>query len=105
MFYCDYILLYNMQYCLAFASQILNRNIYQISLRFWVTAYMICHPLPFWSGQRFLLVLTASFNSLVMFMQLVKDLCLLCWYLFLQLPLPCDVQTHILFWLQFWGLG
>lgn len=62
-----------MLYCLAFASQTLNRNIYQIPLLFWVAAYMICHPLPFWSGQRFLLVLTASFNILVMFTQLVTD--------------------------------
>lgn len=87
MFYCDYILFYNMLYCLAFASQTLNRNIYQIPLLFWVAAYRICHPLPFWSGQRFLLVLTASFNILVMFTQLVTDLCFLFWSLFLQLPL------------------
>lgn len=76
-----------MLYCLAFASQTLNRNIYQIPLLFWVAAYMICHPLPFWSGQRFLLVLTASFNILVMFTQLVTDLYFLFWSLFLQLPL------------------
>lgn len=65
MFYnCD-ILFYNVLYCLAFASQMLNRRISQIPLLFWVAAYMICHPLPFWAGQRFLLVLTASFINLV----------------------------------------
>lgn len=87
MFYNDYLLFYNVLYCLAFASQMLNRNIYQIPLLFWVVAYMICHPLPFWARQRFLLVLTASF-VLLMYVQSVINLHFLFWPLFLPLPSP-----------------
>ena len=70
-----------MLYCLAFASQILHRNIYQIPLLFWVAAYLICHSLRSWSGQS---------CGLLMYMQFVTNLRFLFWSSFLQLPLPLE---------------